>query len=433
MDPDLTIVLLGDSGVGKSASGNTILGREEFESKVSSRAVTTEIYDRTDTLFGKRIRVVDTPGIFGSEKQIKTWCQELLQSGRPCLFLVVFRVGRFSSEQGRVLRAAERVLGHQEFSQSHLLFTHGDALGDGSLEDLVFEEESSSDGRTFSGRCHLINNKDGEQDQVRALLRKTGHLRTEPAGALKERRMVLLGLPGGGKSSAGNTVLGSERFQTVSGFHSVSSETVSGSAEVEGRWVTVVDSPGIPEAVTPAQLYQRILGSLTEAGPGPHTLVLVVRIGSVTPADTRVFKLLQDQLDSEVRHHCMVLFTYGDELRGRNIQDLIRYNRCVSDLVSMCGGRFCVFNNRVRGNREQVRKFLDQIDEMVSANGGGHYTEDKFRMTQPGFFPTVWRGISRFVKRHNYKICVIVSLSLFAFAFIRRIQAVENKKMSPEL
>lgn len=53
MDPDLTIVLLGRTGVGQSASANTILGRAAFESKTSFKAVTTGISEETGRVFGK--------------------------------------------------------------------------------------------------------------------------------------------------------------------------------------------------------------------------------------------------------------------------------------------------------------------------------------------------------------------------------------------
>ena len=97
-------------------------------------------------------------------------------------------------------------------------------------------------------------------------------------------------------------------------------------------------------------------------------VVIVVRIGRMSIEDSVLIRVLSESDISWFSDNNMVLFTHGDELRGRSINQLIQSSSIVSYLVSSCRGRYCVFNNMETGNRLQVRKFMNIIDEMVVPN-----------------------------------------------------------------
>nr|XP_033465781.1 GTPase IMAP family member 7-like isoform X1 [Epinephelus lanceolatus] len=178
MDDTRRVVILGKTGAGKSSLANTIFGEKLFKADNTANSGTKECRAETRSVNGRLTTLIDTPGLFDTDKSEEELKREILRCITECApgphaALVVFKVDKFTKQEQAVINKIHQYFSEEVFKYATIVFTLGDQLEEGeTIEEFICQNKSLNDlVKKCGGRCHVIDNKywkDNPKDEYRS-------------------------------------------------------------------------------------------------------------------------------------------------------------------------------------------------------------------------------------------------------------------------
>ncbi|KAH9524071.1 GTPase IMAP member 9 [Bulinus truncatus] len=192
---EIDLFLIGKTGNGKSAVGNSILGRYAFESKPSLASVTSLITYNVAEVRGYRFKVVDGPGVgdtnLDTEEDVSAAIEVVskavtISPNGYHAFLLVLKFGqRFTPEEQATVGLLKTIFGEAFFKRFCIIvMTCGDNFKkeiQGTFKDWVLEQKCEKFQQTLrecGNRIVLFDNRTQDSSSAKAardlLLVETG-------------------------------------------------------------------------------------------------------------------------------------------------------------------------------------------------------------------------------------------------------------------
>ena len=191
-----------------------------------------------------------------------------------------------------------------------------------------------------------------------------------------------------GKSSFGNTIVGSKQFKSSTNPNGTTAECKCASRNFDDKRLFVVDTPGFMDPRIHETDIQNEIAKAYQvtALPGPHALLFTIAPKTITPEEIEALTYLNKIFDGNAINNTIIIFTHADAFDPSEEETIETYLQALSNksplkiLLDQCHGRYLSVNNRGTETEKNkvIAKLIETIGIMVAKNNGQIYRTTKF-------------------------------------------------------